>query len=93
MEYNNNIIGMGTLLIEHKLIHKLGKVGHIEDIVISQEYRGVGLGKNLIKQLMYIAEHDFKSYKVILNCSDLNIPFYESCGLFRHQNQMTFYFC
>ena len=40
LEIENKIIGMGTLLIESKIIHQFGKVGHIEDIVISNEYRG-----------------------------------------------------
>ena len=27
-------VGMGTLLLEKKIIHNLGMVGHIEDIII-----------------------------------------------------------
>lgn len=86
------IMGMGTLLIESKIIHRFGKVGHIEDIIISKEYRGQGLGKFLVERLMEIAEKDCKVYKVILNCSDSNIPFYENCGLKKKENQMVKYF-
>ena len=69
------IVGMGTLFIEYKIIHSFGKVGHIEDIVISKNFRGKGYGKFLIKNLMKIAKDDFKVYKVILNSSDKNIHF------------------
>ena len=85
-------MGMGTLLIEYKIIHRFGKVGHIEDIIISKKYRGKGLGKFLVKNLMNIAENDFHVYKVILNCSESNIPFYENCGLEKKENQMIKYF-
>ena len=83
---------MGTLFIEYKIIHSFGKVGHIEDIVISKNFRGKGYGKFLIKKLMKIAKDDFKVYKVILNSSDKNIPFYENCGLTKKENQMVKYF-
>ncbi len=33
---NQKIIGTGTLLIEQKFIHQLGKVGHIEDFLIDK---------------------------------------------------------
>ena len=41
----NHIIGTLTILIEQKVIHNMGKVGHIEDVVIDNKYRGRGLGK------------------------------------------------
>lgn len=40
-----NVIGTGMLMIERKLIHSCGQVGHIEDIVIHNAYRGNNLGK------------------------------------------------
>ena len=30
-------VGMGTLLLEKKIIHNLGIVGHIEDIIIDKK--------------------------------------------------------
>ena len=86
------VMGMGTLLIESKIIHRFGKVGHIEDIIVSKKYRGKGLGTFLVKSLINIAENDFNVYKVILNCSDSNISFYENCGLKKNENQMIKYF-
>lgn len=92
LEVDNKIVGMGSLLIESKIIHRFGKVGHIEDIVISNENRGKGLGKFLVKKIVETARIEFNVYKVILNCSESNIPFYENCGLQKHQNQMVQYF-
>jgi glucosamine-phosphate N-acetyltransferase len=76
---NNELVGCGTLLIENKLIHSCSKYGHIEDIVISSKYRKCGFGKLLITRLLCIAGLS-GCYKVILNCSNHNIPFYEKCG-------------
>ena len=39
-EENGKIIGSTTLFIEQKFIHNGGKVGHIEDVVVSKEYEG-----------------------------------------------------
>lgn len=39
------IVGAGTLLIEPKFIHECGWTGHIEDIVVHEDARGLGLGK------------------------------------------------
>ena len=49
---DKKIIGSGTLLIEQKIIHNYGKVGHIEDIIIDNNMRGQGLGKKLINYLL-----------------------------------------
>lgn len=92
LEIEKKIVGMGTLLIESKLIHRFGKVGHIEDIVISNEYRGKGYGKYLVKKIVEIAKTECNVYKVILNCTNDTIPFYENCGFEKNQNQMVQYF-
>ena len=78
IEYNNKIVGTGTLLIENKLIRNYGKVGHIEDIVIDKKFRKYGLGKELIGFLVEIATLE-KCYKCILDCDDKNKSFYEKC--------------
>ena len=86
------IIGMGTIVVESKIIHSFGKVGHIEDIIISEKYRGKGFGTFLVKNLVKIAKEEFNVYKVILNCSEMNLPFYKKCGLDIHGIQMGTYF-
>lgn len=85
------ILATGTLLVEHKFIHQCGKVGHIEDIVVSPDARGQGLGLTIVQALIDKAVRDC-CYKVILDCSDENVPFYEKLGLVKKENQMVKYF-
>jgi glucosamine-phosphate N-acetyltransferase len=88
---SNNIIASGTLLIENKIIHNISKVAHIEDIVTDSKFRGKGYGKIMIEYLIDKAK-EHQVYKIILNCSDENIKFYEKCGFELKSNQMAKYF-
>lgn len=79
LEQDNKIVSCGTLLLEPKFIHECGMTAHIEDVVVSSIYRGHGLGKNLIDFLSNEAEK-IGCYKIILDCSEENIKFYEKCN-------------
>lgn len=74
----NKIIGAGTIFKLEKLHNN--PIGQIEDVIINENYRGFGLGKKIIKELVKIGIEDFKCYKIILNCLDKNIGFYEKCN-------------
>jgi glucosamine-phosphate N-acetyltransferase len=87
----NKIIGTATLLIEEKLLHNFGKVGHIEDVVVDKEHRGKNIGKVLIEHLANYAKEN-GCYKIILNCSLEKQQFYEKCGLVNSNIQMSKYF-
>ncbi len=87
----NKIVGTGTILIEFKLIHGLGKVAHIEDIVTDGSYRGQGLGAQLINHLVKQAQAA-GCYKVILDCGEHNVGFYTKCGFEQKGVQMAKYF-
>ena len=85
------IVGSVTIFIETKIIHNFGKVAHVEDVIVDNTCRGKGLGKMLVQKCIdYAQKHD--CYKIILNCSDENIPFYEKCGFSKKENEMTLYF-
>ena len=88
---NNKIIATGTLLIENKIIHSISKVGHIEDIVVDSNSKGLGLGKQIVNYLTNLAKEN-NCYKVILNCNDHNIGFYQKCGYQKKETQMVKYF-
>lgn len=78
------VIGTITLLIERKFIHGGGRVGHIEDVAVRKDFQGRGIGRKLVEHAVeYAAEQD--CYKVILDCSEDNVPFYERCGFRRHE--------
>ena len=74
----NKIIGAGTIVNIEKLHNN--SIGQIEDVIISEKYRGNGLGKLIIEKLVVVGLNEFKCYKVILNCLDKNIDFYKKCN-------------
>ena len=88
-EVDGKIVGSTTLLIEQKFIHEGGKVGHIEDVVVSKEFEGRGIGIKLVKSLLEAARAE-NCYKTILDCKDELIPFYERIGFKQESNQMRY---
>ena len=88
-EIDGRIVGSTTLLIEQKFIHNGGRVGHIEDVVVSKEYEGRGLGIKLVSSLLEKAKL-MNCYKTILDCEDELIPFYERIGFKQESNQMRY---
>ncbi|KAI8079514.1 uncharacterized protein B0P05DRAFT_540884, partial [Gilbertella persicaria] len=76
-ETNDRIAATGTILIEHKFVHKNGLVGK-------------KLGLRIIEALKYIGQVN-GCYKVILDCAVKNIPFYEKCGFTPKESQMAWY--
>ncbi|WIA17197.1 hypothetical protein OEZ85_014080 [Tetradesmus obliquus] len=86
----SQLLGTAALIIERKFIHSCGKVGHIEDVVVDEAARGHNLGHRLIDELVRVARQQ-GCYKVILDCAEHNIPFYEKCGLSRKEVQMVKY--
>ncbi|CAO3633321.1 unnamed protein product [Mucor hiemalis] len=89
-EKTNRIAATGTILVEHKFVHKNGLVGHIEDIAVDASHQGKKLGLRVIEALKFIGQAA-GCYKVILDCSVKNIPFYEKCGFTPKESQMAWY--
>ena len=85
----DKVVASTTLIIEQKFIHDGGLVGHIEDVVVSKEYQGKGIGNELIIQVLDYAKKN-NCYKTILDCSDDVKSFYERIGFKRHSNCMRF---
>ena len=48
------------------------------------------MGSRLIEVLKALAVVN-KCYKVILDCSEVNMRFYEKCGFAKKENQMALY--
>lgn len=80
VEYENRVIGFGALIVH--LVPVRGYVGKIEDIVIHEEFRGKGLGRKLMQELLSIGKK--KNLKLIdLTSNPSRIParkLYESLG-------------
>jgi glucosamine-phosphate N-acetyltransferase len=88
---HNSIVGAGTLFIELKFIHACGRVGHVEDVVVAERCRGRALGKVVVEALVEEAKRA-GCYKIILDCAEKNVQFYERCGFSKKELQMVIYF-
>jgi len=76
IDNDNTVIAAAKLMIEKKLFDP---VAHIEDVLVSEDYRSMGLGTVLVSNLVEIAK-DYKCYKIILSAKESLTPFYEKCG-------------
>ncbi|KAL8296271.1 hypothetical protein RB600_001651 [Gaeumannomyces tritici] len=85
------VVGTGGLIVERKIVHNLGSVGHIEDIAVAKDQQGKKLGLRIIQALDYISER-VGCYKSILDCSEKNEGFYIKCGFKRAGLQMAHYY-
>lgn len=80
-------VGTATALIEQKLIHEGGLVGHIEDVATRQGHEGRGIASTLVKHaLAYAGERG--CYKAILDCDERLVSFYQRAGMHRSGVQM-----
>jgi glucosamine-phosphate N-acetyltransferase len=86
---NAEVIGATTLLVEQKFIHSGGKAGHIEDVVTRKGFEGLGIGSALINHACHFAK-TVGCYKVVLDCSDTNISFYQKTGFKVHETSMRY---
>lgn len=74
---NNKIVAYGSVVIESKIRGE--HAGHIEDIVVSSDVRMMGVGIDLIKHLISIAQSK-KCYRVTLMCDQGLTGFYAKNG-------------
>lgn len=88
IEYKSDIVATGTILYERKFIYNNSVLGHIEDICVKKEYRGLGLGKKIVSHLMTRAKEK-GVYKITLVCNENNIGFYKKCNLEQRGVQMS----
>ncbi len=88
---DGRVIGTASLVLERKLVRGGALCGHVEDVVVAEAARGLGLGKRLVRHLVDVAR-ERGCYKVILDCEEDNVKFYERCGFARKEVQMALYF-
>jgi len=85
------IVAAATLFVELKFIRGCAICGHIEDVVVDETYRGQNLGLKIIGQLKTWAK-EAGCYKVILDCGEHNVAFYNKLGFQKKEVQMACYF-
>jgi glucosamine-phosphate N-acetyltransferase len=81
------VVGATTLLVEPKFIFNGSRVGHIEDVSIRKGYEGKGLGHKLVSHATRVAKR-MGCVKVVLDCSEQTMPFYEKLGYSYQDNCM-----
>ena len=84
---SGRIAGTASIFIEPKFIHSGGVVAHIEDVAVHSGFQKHGIGRALVEHLLEECRN-FKCYKVILDCSEAVIPFYEKLGFHRWERAM-----
>lgn len=82
-----NLIGTASLVVEPKFFRGGRSVAHIEDVVTDSQHRARGVGHQLLQTLIACA-HEYDCYKIILDCSDELVPFYEKKGFRSGERQM-----
>jgi glucosamine-phosphate N-acetyltransferase len=84
---DDRVAGTASLLLEPKFIHNGGIVGHIEDVAVHVAYQHHGVGGTLVQYLLDVCRQA-GCYKVILDCEEDVIPFYEKLGFHRWETAM-----
>jgi glucosamine-phosphate N-acetyltransferase len=78
-EDDGKIVGCATLLVEEKFLHGGSKAAHVEDVATHKDHQGKGIGSLLQKHLIEEAKR-LGCYKILLDCKESLIPFYEKFG-------------
>ena len=87
-QLDNTLIGAGTIFKIEKLHNN--PIGQIEDVIIDEKYRKLGLGKKIINKLVDVGLNKFKCYKIVLNALEKNTDFYISCGFQKVGNEFKY---
>lgn len=85
MSDNKTILGVASLHIIEKLTRKLGL---IEDVAVSKNNRGLGIGKKLVEKLIQTGKEK-KCDKIVLSSSEKNSEFYEKMGFHKKELSMV----
>ena len=88
---DNKIIGAITLFIEQKIIHNGKCVGHIEDVVVHQDYRNNNIASLLLDHAIEVSKKG-NCYKCILDCIPELEKFYGKKGFKNKGSYMGLYF-
>lgn len=75
------------------LLHHCELVGEIQEFFIHEKYRGQGIGRLLVKEIMhYVDQNNLKSIEVTTNKRRVeNVAIYENLGFGLTHNKFTIY--
>ena len=84
---DGQVVGTVMFLVTQRFIHQGGKVGHIEDMAVKREFQRKGIGSTLMRAAIEEARKR-GCYKIILDCAERNVPFYENLNFRKKEYQM-----
>ncbi|WP_026728301.1 GNAT family N-acetyltransferase [Flavobacterium denitrificans] len=90
----NEIEGLGFISFHtQNLLHHCGLVGEIQEFFIHRKYRGQGIGRVLINEILNFADqNNLKSIEVTTNKKRIeNVAIYENLGFTLSHNKFTIY--
>jgi glucosamine-phosphate N-acetyltransferase len=73
----DDIMGSITVIYEQKFIHNFSIYAHIEDVIVDEKYRLLGIGSKLLQYVKKIAK-DKNCFKLSLVCNESVKKFYLS---------------
>ncbi|MDP3990746.1 MAG: GNAT family N-acetyltransferase [Candidatus Nealsonbacteria bacterium] len=86
-EKNNMVVGTATVLFQQEFFGNGTFMAHVENVVVHEKCSGQGIAT----MLMQAVDQEIRKrncFRVVLNCSDDNISFYEKLGYERKGNEM-----
>jgi glucosamine-phosphate N-acetyltransferase len=84
------IIGTAKIIIEQKFFDGGKKASHIEDVVTRKGFDGIGIAGILVNEAIEFSKRE-KCYKVILDCDEKLLNFYEKFGFEKSGEFMRMY--
>jgi dTDP-4-amino-4,6-dideoxygalactose transaminase len=82
---DGKMVCTGRLIVEPKFGDPLG---HIEDIIVDENFRGLGIATRLVKYLVTLGKNE-KCYKIVLGAKYVLTRLYERCGFVGEGFQMV----
>jgi glucosamine-phosphate N-acetyltransferase len=76
---DDEIVGTATLILERKFLHGGGWAGRVEEVAVRRDRQHQGIGTILMQHINQKAQ-ELRCYKVVLCCTEANVPFYQRTG-------------
>lgn len=87
LKKDGRVVATASILFESKFYRGGQKAAHVEDVAVHPDYQGHGFGKVIMACLTREAALS-GCYKIILDCSEKNVPFYEKSGFKKNDFHM-----
>lgn len=82
----SEIVGFGSLCMVRRM--RGGRVGYIEDVIVSKKYRGMTVGAHMVLSLINLANSE-GCFKITLECRENNVGFYNKIGFVSTGHSMS----